>query len=176
MSATLRPCGGCGRHVRQSEAVCPFCQAAIEPGSSGGAGAPALAPRNRSALMGFAVAPSAVAISTALLAAGCQTTTPDADAGATVDAAADEDAGGPAPLYGGPPEDAGVATDGGATEDAGGPAPAYGGPPIPDAGAPQEDAGGPAPLYGGPPPPPADAGPAEDAGAPGLLYGGPPPA
>ena len=166
MSAKLVPCEACGRHVRQSEAACPFCRVTRAAGAMTPAASGELAPRSRAALMGFAASPGVVAISTALMTVGCSvsSTGTDAggsasDAGATADAGLEEDAGAVGPLYGGPPEDAG------APEDAG--TPAF------DGATPEIDAGGPAPLYGGPPPP-SDAGAAEDAGAPGLLYGGPP--
>lgn len=159
MSAKLVPCEACGRHVRQSEAACPFCRVTRAAGAATPAVSGELAPRSRAALMGFAASPGVVAISTALMTAGCavSSTGTDAggsvsDAGAAADAGLEEDAGAVGPLYGGPPEDAGS--------------------PAVDGSTPETDAGGPAPLYGGPPP--ADAGAAEDAGAPGLLYGGPP--
>lgn len=138
----LVPCPGCARHVRASEAICPFC----------GDTSPRVArtvravERSRTLIFGAALASTA--------AAGCLSHTrndPENDAGTDapmVDARATADAGTDAheniaPPYGTPPPDA-------FEEDAGTSNADYGGPPPPeDAG--DEDAGNPGLLYGGAP-------------------------
>lgn len=136
MSALL-PCPSCTRHVRQTEAGCPFCGVALALAD--------VPPRpmptqrlGRAAMLAFgaAIATSAV---------GCGTAQPADDAavnradtgGAASDAGAD---GGPIAAYGGPMFDAG--DDAAAAIDAG-----------PAVDADQADAWG-AALYGAPPPPP----------------------
>ena len=74
---TLVPCSGCARHVRVTEARCPFCEAAVR--------VPEVLPRDPSSRLGRA-AIFAFGTSTAVLVgtlAGCS--------------------GGPAAIYGGPP-------------------------------------------------------------------------
>jgi hypothetical protein len=66
----LIPCTECARHVRASEASCPFCGAAIDVG---GIEAIAEPPRfsGRAQMMGFRASAGAVALATALGAGGC---------------------------------------------------------------------------------------------------------
>ncbi len=142
MAYTLTPCAACGRHIRLSEASCPFCHAAssiIDVPS----------PRPVHARMGRA---AMFAVGAAMLTmSGC-------------------DDGGPTALYGGPPitdsgpddassdaspDDASsdASPDDAMAGDDGGLMPAYGTPPpdgsVADAAGPA-DAGG-AALYGAPP-------------------------
>lgn len=126
MSKTLVPCPACERHVRVSEARCPFCEAAL-PESIAQRAVPATTQRlSRAATFVFGAA--------ALVASGCGTpANPDGGGGDDVVA----DMGGPMPLYGGPPVDAGVddASDGGTNRrDSGGIMPLYGGPTPVDGG------------------------------------------
>lgn len=163
---SLRPCVSCGRHVRASERACPFCHASLDPTPTppSGVSSPGVGRLGRAALFAFgAVATTAVGASVEGCSGAPAYGTPP------VDAASMTDAGGPGPLYGGPP-DSGVADDAASTpsddagNDAGNIAPPY--------GTPSEDAGGPGPAYGAPP---SDAGPArEDAGGVAPLYGGSP--
>lgn len=144
--AHLLPCPGCARHVRASDTDCPFC------GASLAALASAPAPRTPAGRLGRAATFAFGAAVATTITVGCgDGTTGGDDAGAQPDAQAEIDAqvgddGGPAPLYGGPPDSGGVSDSG---VDSGGPAPAYGAPPE-DAGA-QPDSGGGAALYGAPP-------------------------
>lgn len=146
---SLRPCNHCGRHVRNTESRCPFCEGGLEvvPDRA----SMSLPRAGRAAIMAFGALTSA--------AAGCGggSGTPDAYIGAQ-DAA-----------YGGPPLDANApdATMGGLDA-------AYGGPPsdaamAEDTGLPEADTGGGMNLYGGPP---TDASNDSDAGGPAPLYGG----
>lgn len=142
----LAPCPHCHRHVRVSEAACPFCGAHI--GEVAVARPPVVPSRTlgRAAIFAFG---SAIATS----APGCYLSH-ERGAGPidTVDASqAEADTGsGIAPPYGAPPIDAS-------------PAPS------------EADAGAPITLYGGPFPEVIDAGPVdEDAGGGNqVLYGGP---
>lgn len=121
MSSSLSPCPSCSRHVRASEASCPFCQALLAP-SDGAARSPAAsmaaAPRLSRA--------AAYALGASLAVAGCSTTTDPnpRDGGTTPDAAGSTDGG------------VDAATDGSAGPDDGGNiqppygAPAYGAPPV----------------------------------------------
>lgn len=145
---SLRPCSGCGRHVRASETSCPFCATTLEAVAD--APARAVGRVGRAALFAFGAAAAVTSVG------ACDGgTTPAPDAAPMVDT------GGPTPLYGGP-ADVGPMDDAG--NDAGNVAPAYG-TPADDAGT---DAGLVA-MYGGPP---GDAG--IDAGAVAPLYGGSP--
>ena len=142
----LVPCPQCARHVRASEAVCPFCGDA-SPRAPKSVRSVA---RSRTLIFGAALASTTVA--------GCLSHTrndPENDAG--TDAAVTAPDARP-----------------GAVSDVGSDAnenifPPYGTPPI-DAF--EEDAGTSNADYGGPPFPEDDAG--EDVGGPGLLYGGAP--
>lgn len=131
----LVPCAMCARHVRASEAACPFCRSPIAVAP------PRAMPTQRlgraaTFAFGAAIATSAI---------GCGTSTTPEDAGTdayfgTFDAA-----------YGGPPHDGSVAPDTFAAPDAG-VSPPYGAPP--DDGGPDDtgpDAGNLAGAYGGPP-------------------------
>ncbi len=105
----------CGRHVRQTDEVCPFC------GSTVRAGAPKQKVRSsRAAMLGVAAV--------ALACGG--TTAPGGDGGGSDSSTNDSSIDGPITFYGGPPIDAQPPP-----QDAGpdGPVAAYGGPPI-DAG------------------------------------------
>jgi hypothetical protein len=148
---SLRPCEGCGRHVRNTETTCPFCASglAVAPERT----AVVLPRAGRAAIMAF----GAIAAN----AAGCNFTAlygaPSPDAGpASLDAASsvEDDAfvmGGTDAAYGGPPLDAAVSDDASMSElDTGGGTNLYGGPPTEDAGG-QTDTGegGAVPLYGG---------------------------
>lgn len=72
----------------------------------------AAAPRNRAQVMGFGVAVGTAAVATALMTSACIAAyggpVPDDDAGSrpdatsAVDAASEDDSGGPAPAYGTP--------------------------------------------------------------------------
>jgi hypothetical protein len=125
--AQLVPCPECLRHVRASDAGCPFCGHAdlpaaprYEPGLLKGLG--------RAAIFALGATLSAGA-------AGCDSEPTPMDAG--IDAAMPEDSG-PASFdaaYGAPPFDSGFEEDAGADAgtDAGqdaGPVAAYGGPPV----------------------------------------------
>ncbi|MBL8604701.1 MAG: hypothetical protein JNK72_22435 [Myxococcales bacterium] len=169
---SLVPCPSCGRHVRVSEAACPFCATALPTD---------LAARAIPSSSGRLKRAAAFAFTATLTLAGCSDDpTPAADSGAVVDAGGSDagsqttdsgvrdagpgDDGGAMALYGGPPVDAGSADAG--PRDDGGAMALYGGPPV-DAGpsdAGPDDDGGSAALYGAP----ADAGP-------GVRYGAPPP-
>jgi len=144
---SLRPCTGCGRHVRNTENSCPFCATALEAAPER---APIVLPRaGRAAIMAFgAIASTTAACGGATPAYGG----PSLDAGPTPDAfVAEDDAfrmGGLDAAYGGAPADTGLETDTAMPEaDAGGGMTLYGGPPG-DAGQ-TDDAGGSVPLYGG---------------------------
>lgn len=154
--AHLVPCPGCSRHVRAGEASCPFCASpltlvAVEP------------PRTPKARLGRAATFAfGAAVVTTISVTGCsESSSPGGnDSGTRVDARIGEEDGGPAPLYGAPPDsgarpDAGSASpdSGPPATDAGGPVPAYGAPAPIDGGGGQLDSGGggAVPLYGGPP-------------------------
>lgn len=169
---TLVPCPSCQRHVRASEASCPFCASAL-PAALVAQAVPAATQRMKRA--------AAFAFTASLALAGCgDTTTPPADA-AAVDSATDSstdsstdtapadsstdtgpaDNGGMMALYGLPPADAGSDAS------------------APDAAADAAtDNGGSAALYGAPPPDVAqtDASDNDAAadGAIGVRYGAPP--
>jgi hypothetical protein len=139
----LLPCPSCDRHVRASEAACPFCAAALPVALRSSQPLPRSPATRLSRAALFALGTSAAA-----LAAACGgTTAPSTFAGAD---AADEGGQQPQPVYGGPP------VDGGADVVVN---PSYGGPAQQDAAADADadaDAdggreGGSAPVYGGPP-------------------------
>ena len=154
---SLRPCDGCGRHVRNTETTCPFCATTLELAPERAA---VVLPRaGRAAIMAFG------AIATAN-AAGCGGPapaygTPPFDAGPQIDAAtAENDAatieddafvmGGTDAAYGAPPVDAAISDDAPLAEsDTGGGMNLYGGPPGDDAGGQNDAGGGAVPLYGG---------------------------
>jgi hypothetical protein len=156
--AHLRPCTGCARHIRVSEAACPFC--GVEPSAALRASPAPVAPRGR--LTRAAI--FALGASTAAVGTGCGAQASDTshveDSGTSADASGFDAQGGA--LYGGFPigEDAGPAMD-----DA-----AYGAPPF-DAGS-QFDAQGGA-LYGGPGIPLDGGDPVEPDAMVGAAYGGP---
>jgi hypothetical protein len=181
MSASLVPCPSCARHVRVTDARCPFCASAL-PNSLAQRAVPNTTQRLTRA--------AAFAFTASLAVAGCSSSpSPGADAStndvvstdrgnstdvitptdtpAATDSGAPQDNGGAMPLYGAPADVPAVPTD---VQDGGAVAPLYGGPPV-DAGAADDvsttpdDGGGIAPLYGAP----------ADAGGGGLRYGAPPP-
>lgn len=139
---TLVPCAGCGRHVRTSDAACPFCGQSIESDATSRApGRTHGARLGRAAIFAFGatIAATAAACSPASNPdasgndAQVQDSAPDAGnmalyGGPPVDAGPTDD-GGTMPLYGGPPADSGVDNDAGD----GSPGARYGAPPV-DAG------------------------------------------
>lgn len=166
MSASLVPCPSCSRHVRVSDARCPFCASAL-PTSLAQKAIPGTTQRLTRA--------AAFAFTASLAVAGCSSD-PSPDAGTTTDVPAVTDTPSPTdrpdvqtPVDSGSPTDA-ARPDSGTPDDTGGVMPLYGAPV--DAGPPPADvvgddvvdAGGIAPLYGLPP---ADGG--------GVRYGAPPP-
>lgn len=166
MYKPMIPCTACARHVRASEARCPFCDATLADEARG-----SLAPDTTRRLS------RAAAFAFGLSVAGCSSTVGGTDAAAdtvTTDTVAsdtvitDTSSG----------SDTAVATDrGGGTdavspqdvappEDLGNIAPPYG---IPaDAGGPPDDDGGAAAEYGAPP---MDAAVVDDTGGIFPLYG-----
>ncbi len=132
MSA-LQPCLACRRHVRATEASCPFCHAAVTE----------VAPRPMPTQRLGRAATFAFGAAVTMSAAGCgQASTPGTDANVVVETDAGF-RGLDGAAYGGPPIDAAMEQDTGLVA-------AYGGPPV-DAALP--DTGNLA-LYGAPPPPP----------------------
>ncbi len=132
---TLVPCAGCGRHVRTSDAACPFCGHAIESDAASRA-----VPRSNGARLGRA-ALFAFGATIAATAAACSPATPGNDAAADSQV---QDSGTMA-LYGGPPVDSGVPD-----ADDGSPGARYGAVPVPDASDDASD-GSPGARYGAPP-------------------------
>jgi hypothetical protein len=137
----LLPCPSCARHVRQTEAGCPFCGASL---SLADAPARALPTRRLGRAATFAF--GAVIVMSVSACGG--TSNPGNDSGIAPAYGAPADSGmmndsGMLAMYGGPPQDAG--------SDTGGPGPLYGAPAF-DAG---DDGGGPAPAYGAVPAPDA---------------------
>lgn len=140
--ALLLPCPACARHVRRTEASCPFC---ASPLALQGAPAPVLPSTRlgRAATFAFGAA-MATNLSACAMYGGPPETdtgprdamTSEIDGGTDVDAASEDDAA--------VPVDA-------AMED-GGLVAAYGGPPT-DSGISDIDAGGSSSDYGAPPPP-----------------------
>ncbi|MBN8612805.1 MAG: hypothetical protein J0L92_19575 [Deltaproteobacteria bacterium] len=149
---SLRPCEGCGRHVRNTETTCPFCASALAVTPERTA---VVLPRaGRAAIMAFGAIASASTVGCGGVAPAYGTPAPDAGP-ASIDAApsVEDDAfvmGGTDAAYGGPPLDAAVSDTSMAESDTGGGTNLYGGPPTEDAGG-QTDTGegGAVPLYGG---------------------------
>jgi hypothetical protein len=91
--STLVPCSGCHRHVKSDETTCPFCQAALAPGScTGRCARPAPARVTGAALL---------AAGAALVGAACQSSQsvlapygipPHFDAGTPADSGGQTDA------------------------------------------------------------------------------------
>lgn len=110
----LVPCPGCARHVRQSEAKCPFCGVGVSLGHV----APPTLPRarlNRAALFAFK---ASVVGATALV--GCSE---DNEGGPVPIYGGSPAAGasfGGSPVYGGPPEGGAGNTSGGSSAASGG--------------------------------------------------------
>lgn len=187
MSASLVPCPSCARHVRVTDARCPFCASAL-PNTLAQRAVPNTTQRlSRAAAFAF-TASLAVAGCSSNPAPGTDASTNDVvstdrgngtdaatgtdvvtatDTPAVTDSGAPQDNGGAMPLYGAPAD---VVIPPADVQDAGAVAPLYGGPPV-DAGAADDvpatpdDGGGIAPLYGAP----------ADAGGGGVRYGAPPP-
>jgi len=128
----LVPCPSCARHVRVSEAACPFCASAL-PDALRASPAPRMPGSRLSRAATYALG---VALS----------------AGITATAACGGDGGGQAAMYGGPPTPPDT-TNGGETNGGGGDTV------VPDAGTDESDPvihGTPVPAYGVPAPPPHD--------------------
>lgn len=142
MYQPLVPCGGCARHVRASDAVCPFCgresrAARIAPDTS--------RRMTRAAAFVFGA-------TVAVAACSSEVETRDEGSGAA-GAGGTSDGGAVGPLYGAP---GGFGGEG--ASDSGGSAPAYGAPGgfggegEGGAGGAGGDGGGHMGLYGAPPP------------------------
>ena len=133
--AHLVPCPSCARHVRVSEAACPFCRGALDE-SLRAQPAPQAAPARLSRAALYALG----AAGTVTLAAACSQSVYGAPV--TPDDAGPRDAGPPMvdAAYGGPPIDGGFDADDGA-------------PPVVDAGRDADDDASPLvdAAYGGPP-------------------------
>lgn len=134
----LAPCHGCGRHVKISEAACPFCGAAAE----GLAAAPGTTKR-----LGRAAAFAFTASLGAAQAAGCAGATDGSTSGKPPAVDSGPETGGVQPVYGAPYVDAGqdAAKDGGS-----GPPDAAADSGAVDSGADAREGGGITPLYGAP--------------------------
>ncbi len=117
MAATLVPCASCARHVRATDAVCPFCNGTLSSPTTVAAAMPAGVRLGRAAIFVVGVAVAAAS------SAGCATGPSTGDGG---DAAAESsvpDEGSVMALYGAvAPPDAGP--DGGVST-------RYGAPPAP---------------------------------------------
>ena len=111
MAPTMRPCPGCGRHVKISEGQCPFCATAFPQEWSQFAHPTTNKRLSRAAIAAFGAT---------LALTGCAaSTSPTNDGGAdsaTQDSAqqtdtgvVEEDSGIPIAAYGLPPQDGGVA-------------------------------------------------------------------
>lgn len=157
MYQPLVPCPSCNRHVRATEAACPFCASALPHDLEERAvpGTTRRLSRAAAFVFGASLAISACSSEVSQGETAGSTSGGDSGGGNTPD-----DDGGAQALYGDPaPQDAGPDDDGGGMAK-------YGGPPPPQDGGPDDDGGGQA-EYGGPPP--------EDGGTPEPLYGSPPP-
>ncbi len=151
MRTSLTPCSACARHVRVSEAACPFCGAALPRDR---------APRPAPIVTGRLGRAAAFFFGATVTLAACAGDVTEPQSSSGMEDGGPDDDGGTNAHYGLPPEpDASVSDDGGDV-------PLYGGPPLEDAGTDPDDAG----------PAPDDAGPdAEDAGMWQGPYGSPPP-
>ncbi len=163
------PCPSCARHVKSSEATCPFCSATLSGQTISRTPA---ARRRLERLAAFTFAAS-------IAVTGC------AVAGDDDSEKTEQDLGGIHAMYGmPPPHDAGPAPD------AAPPPPTDAGPPCTPIPASDDNGGGFAAMYGMPPPgpihpcpAPVDAGPGPvdagpepfDGGGPHAMYGMPPP-
>ncbi len=131
MYLPLVPCPSCKRHVRSSEASCPFCAASL-PSNLASRAVPGASRRiHRGAMYTFATIAS-VASTVAL--ASCSSTstttpTPGPSDGTTADSPGDTvpDDGNPGVMYGPAPFDSGP-------DDDGAPGAKYGSPPIDSGG------------------------------------------
>ncbi len=162
MANPLVPCLGCGRHVRVSDASCPFCGQMISDEQREKVIPSAAQRLGRNAMFVFA---------TTLALGACSPAQQPSDAAAD---GAQQDTGGIIAMYGAPAPDA--QADAG-PQDTGGNMALYGSPVPVDASpdsAMVDDGGGIGPLYGGPFPG-QDGGDDSGDGNPGLRYGAPPP-
>lgn len=116
--AHLIPCTDCARHVQATDAVCPFCGAAL---SNADATRMPLPPRGVSRA-------AALAFGATLVVACSGGTGGVGDAGTTDDGSTNNTSSGSS-AYGGPPIDSGTPKDSGPTDD-GGTSAAYGLPPT----------------------------------------------
>lgn len=130
MYKTLVPCPSCQRHVRATEAACPFCASALPSGLEKTAIPSATRRMSRAAAFVFG---ASIAVT------GCGSTTEGGGSGGGADTsssssggsdAGPDDDGGAMALYGDPAPDGGPDDDGGAQAEYGAPAPDAG----PDAG------------------------------------------
>ncbi len=147
MDSALVPCPACDRHVRSSEAACPFCAAEL-PGDLARRAVPAANYRmGRAAALAFGATLTLTACAGEVLTSGGQGSTSGAG-GSTSTTGMGGDTGGGGftgvPLYGGP----GFPLDSGEVDEASAPPDA-----SPDAGndGAAGDGGGIAPPYGAPP-------------------------
>lgn len=148
MSERLLPCPSCNRHIRVSEAQCPFCAGAVPVGFGGGAQRARPAPRlSRAAL--FTLGSLAV---TPVACVGESTDEDQEDA--DEDADEDEGAGGAATAAGGENSQAvyGAPVDGGSANSSGGESSSGGDTSQPEYGAPASTGGDQqVPIYGAAP-------------------------
>lgn len=162
MYQPLVACPSCHRHIRTTEAQCPFCAAAIAADLAARAIPSATSRMSRAAAFLFG-ASIALGCGSEITSEESGSASGDPSGGTTsssssssssssgaggsmeVDAGLNDD-GGAAAMYGLPPPlDAGPDDDGGGSAD-------YGAPPLPDGGSNDMDGGGNQPLYGAPPP------------------------
>ena len=97
MAKPLVPCSSCARHVRASEAACPFCGSSLENDLSKVPGVPT-SRLGRAALFAFGA-------TVAVTAAGCGSSVTNTDASAQDVQAVDN--GGMLAIYGAPAPDSG---------------------------------------------------------------------
>lgn len=161
MYQPLLPCPACNRHVRATDAHCPFCAAALPEGAAPRPAPEPLPRLSRAAAFVFGaslavtacetevVSPQATGGTSSGTGAGGGSGTGGAGQGGATPDGGPEDDGGMQALYGDPPPfDAGPDDDGGTGAK-------YGAPPPPiDGGDDASDDGGAMGLYGAPPPPP----------------------
>jgi hypothetical protein len=155
MSA-LVPCPSCARHVRASEASCPFCASALPEGLTA-------VPNTTRRLSRFAAFTFAAAVVvTGAMTVGCS----GSDEGG--EGQSEGQLGGIMPMYGAPVPHHDAGTGGCTDDDNGSLVAMYGIPPWPsyDAGHVATDAGAPCAHDGG--------APAQDGGGFHAMYGAPP--
>lgn len=172
----LVPCPSCARHVRTSEAQCPFCAGSLESVADTPAPKMPNTRLGRAAQFAFGAA-----VATSMTVSACGDGEGPND---PVDAAARQDSG--AVSDSGASSDSGAATDSGVANDSGGLVALYGAVPLdsgmPDASASSDggaapDSGGFVALYGAVPPPDSGAAKADvgvDSGSTAIpAYGAP---